>query len=102
MRFVPELTKLVKGMVKAARSVNFILLFLILVMYVFAIIFTGALSDREDYPLTPYCSHPSFAGLNESDLPEDCLPDGEFGELGQDLFATMGDSFMSLFTRGVL
>lgn len=95
MKFVPELGKLVKGMIKAARSVFFILMFLVLVIYVFAIIFTGAMSDRTDYPRTPYCSQ-------EAEESEDCLADGEFGELGQDLFGTIGDSFMSLFTRGVL
>jgi len=100
MKFVPELGKLVKGMIKAAKSVFFILLFLVLVIYVFAIIFTGAMSDRTSYPLTPYCSQ---EGENETDdWHDECLADGEFGELGQDLFATMGDSFMSLFTRGVL
>lgn len=99
LRSVPELAKLVKGMVQAARSVVFILIFLILIMYVFSIIFTGTLSDRDEYPLTPYCSQELAAGLNESD---ECLADHEFGETGQDLFATMGDSFMSLFTRGVL
>merc|ERR1711957_711703 len=99
LRAVPELAKLVKGIVKAARSVFFILIFLILVMYVFAIIFTGSLSDREQYPLTPYCSQEVAEGLNES---EGCLADHEFGELGQDLCASMGDTFMTLFTRGVL
>merc|ERR1711896_78588 len=99
MRFFPELLKLVKGMVKAFRSVIFILIFLVLVMYVFAIIFTGSFSNRETYPLTPYCSDEEAAGLNQTD---DCLPDGEFGELGRDYFATMGDAFMTLLTRGVL
>jgi len=99
MKFLPELGKLVKGMVKAARSVVFILIFLVLVVYVFAIIFTGTLSDREAYPKTPYCDIEIRTGQNES---EGCLAEGEFGDLAQDLFATMGDSFMSLFTRGVL
>lgn len=99
MKFVPELGKLVKGMIKAARSVFFILMFLVLVIYVFSIIFTGAMSDREKFPRTPYCAEEEAAGLNASD---GCLGEGEWGELGQDLFATMGDSFMSLFTRGVL
>jgi len=99
MRFVPELGKLIKGMVKAAKSVVFILIFLVLVIYVFAIIFTGSLSDRTTFPLTPYCSRETARGANNTD---DCLEDGDFGPLAQDLFATMGDSFMSLFTRGVL
>lgn len=97
MRFVPELGKLVKGMVKAARSVIFILIFLVLVIYVFAIIFTSTLSDRSKFPLSPYC------GENETIDDGECIPEGEFEFLvAQDLFATMGDSFMSLFTRGVL
>jgi len=96
---VPEMAKLCKGMVKAARSVVFILIFLILVVYVFSIIFTGTFSDRVKYPLTPYCTWQTRHGINQT---EDCVEDGQFGELGQDLFATMGDSFMSLFTRGVL
>jgi len=100
MRFVPELGKLVKGMIKAARSVVFILIFLVLVMYVFAIIFTGTFADRTKYPLTPYCHHEEARGDNLSD---DCVDDpAGFGELGQDLFASMGDSVMTLFTRGVL
>jgi len=99
LRAVPELAKLVKGIVKAARSVIFILIFLILVMYIFAIILTGSLSDREKYPLTPYCSQEVAKGLNET---EGCLADHEFGDLGQDLCASMGDTIMTLFTRGVL
>jgi len=99
LRAVPEMAKLVKGMVKAARSVVFIIIFLVLVMYVFSIVFTGSLSDREKYPLTPYCSWEAAHGFNESD---GCLLDHQFGELAQDLFASMGDSFMSLFTLGVL
>jgi voltage-gated sodium channel len=99
MKFVPELGKLVKGMVKAARSVGFILLFLILVIYVFAIIFTGMMSDREKFPLTPSCEWEVRHFMNESD---GCLGPTDFGETGQDLFGTMGDSFMTLFTRGVL
>jgi len=117
MRFVPELGKLVKGMVKAARSVIFILIFLVLVIYVFAIIFTGTLSDREKYPRTPYCTEEYLMDWNmtwkeclapDFETPDgepgegEGLPMGEFGGLAQDLFATMGDSFMSLFTRGVL
>jgi len=96
MRFVPELLTLVKGMIRAATSVGFIFVFLILVMYVFAILFTAQLEDRQEYPLTPYCDD---EGENKSD---GCLLKGEFGETAPDMFATMGDSFLSLFTRGVL
>merc|ERR1719424_591746 len=39
MREVPELLTLVKGMISATKAVSFILMFLVLCMYVFAIIF---------------------------------------------------------------
>lgn len=78
MRFVPEMMTLVKGIIAAGRSVGFIFLFLVMVVYVFGILFTSQLEDRKEYPLT------------------------EDGEEAQDLFATLGDSMMSLFTRGVL
>jgi Na+-transporting methylmalonyl-CoA/oxaloacetate decarboxylase gamma subunit len=78
MRFVPEMMTLVKGIIAAGRSVGFIFLFLVMVIYVFAILFTSQLEDRKEYPLT------------------------EEGEEAQDLFATLGCSMMSLFTRGVL
>merc|ERR1719265_2831409 len=55
MRFVPEMMTLVKGIFAAARSVGFIFIFLILVVYVFGILFTSQLEDRQEYPLTPYC-----------------------------------------------
>merc|ERR1719223_1947067 len=46
MREVPELLTLVKGMINATRAVSFILMFLLLCMYVFAIIFTAQLGDN--------------------------------------------------------
>jgi len=85
---------LVKAIGVAFRTVFFTLILLLVVIYVFAIIFTGSFSDRESYPLTPYCSKCGDC--------DDCLLDGDFGGLGQDYMATMGDSFMTLFTRGVL
>jgi voltage-gated sodium channel len=94
MRFVPELLTLVKGMIRAATSVGFIFIFLLLVMYVFAILFTAQLEDRDNNPLTPNC--------DDNGEPDGCLGVGEFGETAPDLFATMGDSMLSLFTRGVL
>jgi len=111
MKFVPELGKLVKGMVRAAKAAVFIIIFLVLVIYVFSIIFTSSLGDREKYPLTPYCSWERRHGINNTADVDDelelgngmmCLDDGDFGPKAQDLFATMGDSFMTLFTRGVL
>jgi len=82
-----------------------------LVIYVFAIIFTSTLGNREKWPLTPYCSWEASKGINHTEDEYDetefgtgftCLADGDYGPLAQDLFASMGDSFMTLFTRGVL
>jgi len=102
MKFVPEMGNLVKGMVRAARSVVFILIFLVLVIYVFSIIFTASLGDRAKFPLTPQCSTFTETELEGIEPGDDCVPEGDFGPLGQDLFGSMGDSFMTLFTRGVL
>lgn len=87
MRAVPELLTLVKGIGKAARAVSFILIFLVLIIYVFAIIFT--------------------AQLGEYYAPEYEHPDGTYWERDDDppaveLFGTIGDAMMTLFTRGVL
>lgn len=76
MRSVPELMTLVKGMISATKSVFFILLFLILVMYVWAIIMTSIVGDNE----------------NTDPEPDTC----------EHMFGTIGDSLMSLFTNGVL
>lgn len=76
MRSVPELMTLVKGMVSATKAVFFILLFLILVMYVFAIIFTSQIGDAANREPEP--------------------------ETAEHMFGTLGDSMMSLFTHGVL
>merc|ERR1719378_1144705 len=76
MRSVPELMTLVKGMVSAAKSTFFILLFLVLVMYVFAIIFTSQIGDSANKDPEP--------------------------ETAEHMFGTMGDSMMSLFTHGVM
>eukprot|EP00927_Polykrikos_kofoidii_P050253 TRINITY_DN44173_c0_g1_i1.p1 TRINITY_DN44173_c0_g1~~TRINITY_DN44173_c0_g1_i1.p1 ORF type:complete len:527 (-),score=97.52 TRINITY_DN44173_c0_g1_i1:68-1648(-) len=45
MRSVPELTTIVKGIIDATRSVGTVLLFLILLCYVWAIVFTGTYKD---------------------------------------------------------
>merc|ERR1719174_1832198 len=76
MRSVPELMTLVKGMLSACKAVFFILLFLILVTYVFAIIFTSQMGDADNTE------------------PEE--------ETAEHMFGTLGDSMMSLFTHGVL
>jgi Na+-transporting methylmalonyl-CoA/oxaloacetate decarboxylase gamma subunit len=99
MKFLPQMLTLVKGIFAAARSVGFIFLFLVMVIYVFGILFTSQLEDRKKHPLTPYCEDEKAAGLDESD---GCLKPSEFGETAQDMFASLGDSMMTLFTRGVL
>lgn len=79
MRSVPELMTLVKGMAAATMAVFWMLLLLVIVMYVFAIVFTSTVGDPEKN--------------NDEELdPETC----EF------MFGTMGDAMMSLFTHGVL
>eukprot|EP00927_Polykrikos_kofoidii_P015731 TRINITY_DN17027_c0_g3_i4.p1 TRINITY_DN17027_c0_g3~~TRINITY_DN17027_c0_g3_i4.p1 ORF type:complete len:792 (-),score=178.36 TRINITY_DN17027_c0_g3_i4:38-2413(-) len=82
MRFFPELMTLVKGMVRALKAVSFILMFLLMTMYIFAIVFTSELGKPGG---------------------RDPLP----GEENEDptaimMFATIGDSMMTLFTNGVL
>lgn len=83
MRHVPELMILCKGIVAATQAVFFILLFLVLVMYVFAIIFTSSIGK----PNSPECDEES----------EDFNPDS-----AKYIFGSMGDSMMTLFTNGVL
>jgi hypothetical protein len=125
MRFVPEMLKLVKGMIAAARSVIFILIFLVMVIYVFAIVFTGAIADSEATPIcTPEQAEDDTVtgcikcdlignpvpGMTERQTAAYCAFDGdrsdpsgeELDTVAKDLFGTMGDSFMSLLTRGVL
>jgi hypothetical protein len=46
MRALPELVTLIKGMIKATRSVGSTLLLLIIVLYVFSIIFLAQLGDE--------------------------------------------------------
>eukprot|EP00440_Ansanella_granifera_P039269 gb/GFBE01042605.1/.p1 GENE.gb/GFBE01042605.1/~~gb/GFBE01042605.1/.p1 ORF type:complete len:580 (+),score=125.28 gb/GFBE01042605.1/:1-1740(+) len=79
MRFFPELMTLVKGMVRAMESVFFVLLFLILVVYIFAIIFTSQLGT------------PGYVPPPDLDDPDAKM-----------LFADLGSSMMTLFTYGVL
>merc|ERR1719223_941273 len=86
MREVPELLTLVKGMVFATRAVSFILMFLVMCMYVFAIVFTAQLGDP-DAPEHKY---------------ETPYYDSDSDPTAQELFASIGSSMMTLFTRGVL
>jgi voltage-gated sodium channel len=75
MRQVPELMMLCKGILQATHAVFFIMLFLVMVMYVFAIIFTSAIA-------VPVVEHEPGTAKH--------------------LFGSMGDSMMTLFTNGVL
>lgn len=86
MKEVPELLTLVKGMLNAAKAVSFILMFLILCMYVFAIVMTSQLGD----PKAPEHKYAEGYWVTDSD------------PTGVELFGTLGDSMMTLFTRGVL
>jgi len=87
---LPELLTLIKGIFNAARAVGVVLLFMILLTYVFAIIFTSQIGDPDapEHTVPPYWE-------------EDITPLQE-GPTAVSLFGTMGDSMMSLFTRGVL
>jgi len=88
-RSFEELRTLVKGMISAVRAVVFILLFLVLITYVFAIIFTTQLACppgdicRETMPV---CD--DIPAADEYVAP--CV----FGDLGS--------SMMTLFTNGML
>jgi hypothetical protein len=86
MREVPELLTLVKGMINATRAVSFILMFLVLCMYVFAIVFTAQLGNHE----APEKKYELKYWESDSD------------PTGLELFGSLGDSMMSLFTRGML
>jgi len=86
MQHFPELLTLVKGMISATRAVSFILMFLVLCMYVFSIIFTAQLGD----PLAPENFYAQRYWESDSD------------PTGNELFGSLGDSMMSLFTRGML
>lgn len=79
MHSIPELFTLVKGMISAARAVFFIMMFLVLILYVFAILITSQVGD----PAT-----------------EEPGPDDD--PTGEQMFASMGDSMMTLLTNGVL
>lgn len=82
MTFFPELLTLVKGMLTATKAVFWVLLFLLLCMYVFAIVFTSQLGD--------------------SNAPEHKFSVWADDPTAQELFGSLGDSMMSLFTRGML
>jgi hypothetical protein len=97
MRFVPELMVLVKSTVQAMQSVGFILLFLLLCTFVFALVFTSLLGTGTD----------DCGGLDARRLSR--LLSGDYVEEVEDedpnahqLFCTLFSSMMTLFTNGVL
>lgn len=83
---LPELLTLVRGMMNAAKAVSIVLGFLVLLMYVFAIVFTSQLGHSE----SPEKKEDDPYWIRDSD------------PTAQELFGSMGDSMMSLFTRGLL
>lgn len=92
--FVPELVTLLKGMLSATKAVFFILMFLVLCMYVFAIIFTAQLGD----PDAPERYFEFEYWESNCETEDNCDRDPTAIEL----FGSLGDSMMSLFTRGML
>lgn len=82
---LPELLTLIKGMINAARAVATVLCFMVLIMYVFSILFTVSIGDSKapELKIDPYWD----TGADPT---------------GVDLFGSIGDSMMTLFTRGVL
>jgi len=91
-RSVPELRTLVKSMISGLKATLTILIFLVMILWLFAIIFT-----------TQLACVPPFDGAEEGD--ETCPPnfdlDDGAGNRGH-LFGSVGSSMMTLFTNGVL
>lgn len=83
MQAVPELMMLVKGMVSSVKSVGWILIFLVLVMYVFAILMLSIIAkpppEGEEWP--------------------DCDAEAKCAKY---VVGSMGDAMMTLYTNGVL
>eukprot|EP00927_Polykrikos_kofoidii_P031925 TRINITY_DN27333_c0_g1_i1.p1 TRINITY_DN27333_c0_g1~~TRINITY_DN27333_c0_g1_i1.p1 ORF type:complete len:555 (+),score=85.18 TRINITY_DN27333_c0_g1_i1:139-1803(+) len=78
LRSFPELLTIVKGIIAAARSVASVLLFLIILDYVFAVVFTG--------------SYQKVAGRKYTDLQVEL----------EGFFGTVGMSMFTLFCNGTL
>lgn len=78
MRQFPELMVLVKGIIASTKNVAWMLVFLLLIMYVFAILLTSIIAKPP--PHSPELT-PDDAGY---------------------LFGSLGSSLMTLFTQGVL
>uniref|UniRef100_A0A7S4T4E2 Ion transport domain-containing protein n=1 Tax=Alexandrium monilatum TaxID=311494 RepID=A0A7S4T4E2_9DINO len=83
MRSFPELLTLVRSIVDATQAVFFILLFLVIVVYVFAIVFTTQLGGPR-----PRAQRAAADGADDPSAAE--------------MFSDLGSSMMTLFTNGVL
>jgi hypothetical protein len=107
MKEIPELLTLVKGMISATRAVSMILIILVLCMYVFAIVFTSYLGDYKA-PEHTYKLDCVMETDDAGELVKSCTS-GRYWEdpeepqpTGVQLFGSIGESMMSLFTRGML
>jgi Na+-transporting methylmalonyl-CoA/oxaloacetate decarboxylase gamma subunit len=92
MRYNPELLVMVKGMVRATRAVFYVLIFLVLVMYVCAIVFTSMLISGPDA---------DARRLSEVPAPVEACEEDEDPPASQ-LFNSIAMSMLSLLTHGVL
>lgn len=90
MRSLPELMTLIRGMASAFKAVGSILVFLLLVMYVFAIVFTSQVTGG--------------SGSDDDDSRRlEGLCGDNWGEYSaKRMFGSMGSAMMTLFTNGVL
>jgi hypothetical protein len=86
MHSLPELLTLVKGIMRATRAVSVVLMFMVMLMYIFAIVFTAQIGD----PMAPERFEDDPYWVRDTD------------PTGPELFGSMGDSMMTLFTRGLL
>jgi len=83
---LPELLVLIKGMLNATKAVAIVLGFMVMLMYVFAIVFTAQLGHSE----SPEKLEADPYWVRDTD------------PTAQELFGSLGDSMLSLFTRGML
>eukprot|EP00747_Dinoflagellata_sp_TGD_P178936 gnl/TRDRNA2_/TRDRNA2_28880_c0_seq1.p1 gnl/TRDRNA2_/TRDRNA2_28880_c0~~gnl/TRDRNA2_/TRDRNA2_28880_c0_seq1.p1 ORF type:complete len:559 (-),score=114.40 gnl/TRDRNA2_/TRDRNA2_28880_c0_seq1:75-1751(-) len=89
VRQIPELLTIVKGMIAATRTVSSVLLFLSMLTYVFAIIFTGTYQD---------------IGLEDPVVDAAPCPDedGTTNEQLRAMFGSLGSSMFTLIAGGTL
>lgn len=85
MTSLPELLTLVRGIMNAAKAVTIVFVLMLVIMYVFAIVLTAQIGD-------PYAPEHTMDPYWVTDEDPTAI----------ELFGSMGDSMMSLFTRGML